>query len=63
VCAFFGGVPASILYNNSKLAVARILSDGTRQPTHVFSELQSQYTAPSYTLFAREPENRLPSRP
>src|SRR5271157_232538 len=27
--AFFGGVPASILYDNTKLAVARILGDGT----------------------------------
>jgi transposase len=41
--AFFGGVPRSILYDNSKLAVARILGDGTRQRTKVFSELQSHY--------------------
>jgi transposase len=40
---FFGGVPQSILYDNSKLAVARILGDGTRQRTRVFSELQSHY--------------------
>src|ERR1700676_5507405 len=40
---FFGGVPHSILYDNSKLAVARILGDGTRQRTRVFSELQSHY--------------------
>jgi transposase len=40
---FFGGVPRSILYDNSKLAVARILGDGTRQRTRVFSELQSHY--------------------
>ena len=38
---FFGGVPRSILYDNGKLAVARILGDGTRQRTKVFSELQS----------------------
>src|ERR1700745_799303 len=44
--AFFGGVPLSILYDNSKLAVARILGDGTRQRTRVFSELQS------HSLFA-----------
>ena len=31
--AFFGGVPASILYDNTKLAVARILGDGTRERT------------------------------
>jgi transposase len=40
---FFGGVPRSILYDNTKLAVVRILGDGTRQRTRVFSELQSHY--------------------
>ena len=40
---FFGGVPHSILYDNTKMAVARILGDGTRQRTRVFSELQSHY--------------------
>ena len=40
---FFGGVPRSILYDNLKLAVARILGDGQRQRTRVFSELQSHY--------------------
>ena len=41
--AFFDGIPRSILYDNTKLAVARILGDGTRQRTRVFSELQSHY--------------------
>jgi transposase len=41
--AFFGKVPQSILYDNTTLAVARILGDGTRQRTRVFSELQSHY--------------------
>ncbi len=41
--AFFGGVPRSILYDNTKIAVARILGDGERQRTRVFSELQSHY--------------------
>jgi hypothetical protein len=40
---FFGGVPRSILYDNTKLAVARILGDGRRQRTRVFNELQSHY--------------------
>ena len=40
---FFGGVPQSILYDNTKIAVARILGDGERQRTRVFSELQSHY--------------------
>ena len=38
---FFGGVPLSILYDNTKIAVARILGDGKRQRTRVFTELQS----------------------
>lgn len=41
--AFFGGVPKSILYDNSRIAVARILGDGKRQHTRVFAELQSHY--------------------
>ena len=41
--AFFGGVPRSILYDNTRLAVAKILGDGTRQRTRAFSELQSHY--------------------
>ena len=40
---FFGGVPQSILYDNTKIAVARILGGGRRQRTRVFSELQSHY--------------------
>ena len=39
---FFGGVPKSILYDNTKIAVARILGDGKRQRTQAFGELQSQ---------------------
>jgi transposase len=41
--AFFGKVPRSILYDNTTLAVARILGDGVRLRTRVFSELQSHY--------------------
>jgi len=41
--AYFGGVPRRILYDNTKLAVARILGDGERQKTRAFSELQSHY--------------------
>jgi transposase len=41
--AFLGGVPKSILYDNTRLAVARILGDGTRQRTRAFAELQSHY--------------------
>src|ERR671917_466842 len=41
--AFFGGVPRSMLYDNTRLAVARILGDGTRQRTRAFGELQSHF--------------------
>ena len=41
--AYFGGVPRTILYDNTKLAVVRILGDGTRKKTQAFSELQSHY--------------------
>jgi transposase len=40
---YFGGVPRTILYDNTKLAVAQILGDGTRRKTQAFSELQSHY--------------------
>jgi hypothetical protein len=41
--AYFGGVPRTILYDNTKLAVTRILGDGTRMKTRAFTELQSHY--------------------
>ena len=41
--AFLGGVPQSILYDNTKLAVARILGDGRRKRTCALTELQSHY--------------------
>lgn len=41
--AFFGGVPLSILYDNTRLAVAKILGDGTRKRSQLFEQLQSYY--------------------
>ena len=41
--AFFGGVPLSILYDNTTLAVAQILGDGTRRRSALFGSLQSHY--------------------
>ena len=41
--AFLGGVPQGILYDNTRLAVAKILGDGRRQRTRAFTELQSHY--------------------
>ena len=39
--AFLGGVPQSILYDDTRLVVARILGDGLRKRTRAFTELQS----------------------
>ncbi len=41
--AFFGGLPLSILYDNTKLAVATILGDGERRRTQAFTELVSHF--------------------
>ncbi len=41
--AFFGGVPRSILYDNTTIAVAKICGDGKRERTRTFAELQSHY--------------------
>src|ERR1700704_3957732 len=41
--AFFSGVPISILYDNTTIAVAKILGDGKRERTRAFTELQSHY--------------------
>ena len=41
--AFLGGVPQSILYDNTKLAVAKIMGGGRRKRTRAFTELQSHY--------------------
>ena len=41
--AFLGGSPQSILYDNTRLAVAKILGDGRRKRTRAFTELQSHY--------------------
>ena len=41
--AFLDGMPQSIVYDNTRLAVARILGDGRRKRTRAFTELQSPY--------------------
>ena len=41
--AFFGGIPQTVLYDNTKIAVARILGNGKRKLTRIFSELLSHY--------------------
>jgi len=41
--AYFGGVPTRILYDSTKIAVAKILGGTDRQRTRAFSERQSHY--------------------
>lgn len=41
--AFFGGVPQSVLYDNDRCLVSRILPDGTRQRAGLFSGFLSHY--------------------
>jgi transposase len=41
--AFFGGVPKRILYDNTTIAVQKILGNGQRQQTVGFLALQSHY--------------------
>ncbi len=41
--AYFGGVPRTILYDNTRIAVKEITGDGERKPTEAFSGLQSHY--------------------
>jgi transposase len=41
--AFLGGVPLSVLYDNTRIAVAKICGDGKRERTRAFTELVSHY--------------------
>jgi len=41
--AFFGGVPLSLLYDNTTIAVARICGDDRRERKRAFTELVSHY--------------------
>jgi len=41
--SFIGGVPSNILYDNTKIAVAKIMGNKERKKTKAFTELQSHY--------------------
>ena len=41
--AFFGGVPQSVLYDNTSIAVTKVHRDGGRDLTKGFEQLQSHY--------------------
>jgi len=50
--AFFGGVPISILHDNTKISVAKILGDGARRRTQAFIEFVSTFYS-TIALIAR----------
>src|ERR1039457_2556163 len=52
--AYFAGVPRSILYGNTRIAVKEITGEGERKPTEAFSGLQSHY------LFAAHVRRQFP---
>ena len=41
--SFIGGIPGDILYDNTKIAVAKIMGNKERKKTKAFTELQSHY--------------------
>ncbi len=59
---YLEGVPRTILYDNTKLAVAKILGDGTRKKTQAFPELQSPLPVPGAVRAARQGKRQGKSR-
>ncbi len=55
---FFGGVPHRISYDNSKIAVARIVSRRGDQPTHEFLRLQSHHLYKHHFCLVRRPNEK-----
>ena len=51
-------MPLSILYDNTKLAVVRILHDGTRERTRAFTRLVSHYVFKDRYFASGEPVDR-----
>ena len=55
---FFGGVPWRISYDNSKVAVARIISNRKRQLTREFLRLQSHFLFEEHFCLVRRPNEK-----
>ena len=51
--AFFGGVPLSILYDNLKIAVAKICGDGRRERTRAFTAARATFALSAGLWFRR----------
>jgi len=55
---FFGGVPSRISYDNSKIAVAKIVGRRGEKPTHEFLRLQSHYLYSHHFCLVRRPNEK-----
>lgn len=55
---FFGGVPNRISYDNSKVAVARIVGRRGKQPTREFLRLQSHHLYQHHFCLVRRPNEK-----
>jgi transposase len=56
--AFFGGVPRRISYDNSKIAVAKILGSRDRKVTDAFLRLKSHHLFESHFCLVRRPNEK-----
>ncbi len=56
--AFFGGVPRKIAYDNTKTAVAKIVTARERKLTHEFLRLKSYYLFDSHFCLVRRPNEK-----
>ena len=55
---FFGGVPKRISYDNSKIAVAKIIGRRERERTKAFLRLQSHFLFKSHFCLVRRPNEK-----
>jgi len=55
---FFGGVPKRISYDNSKIAVAKIVGRRGHTPTHEFLRLQSHHLYAHHFCLVRRPNEK-----
>jgi transposase len=57
-CAFFGGVPRRITYDNSRVMVAKIVGPRQRRLTHGFLQLKSHYLFDHHFCLVQRPNEK-----
>ncbi len=55
---FYGGVPCRISYDNSRIAVAKIVGRRGKDPTREFLRLQSHYLYAHHFCLVRRPNEK-----